>query len=171
MSYEIAVVIPPIDNTDTGAWQDLYEMIEQGGEPPAVLQSFHDTITRRYPCLSRLSDADIESGVWSSAPLLSGFGNRTAVLSIQFPRSDEVVPFVFETARSLGLAVFDWQTKLIHRADGLKDLELASEGVETLKLPTLRQILDAAKALTPDGGPGFLILERARSSVSYKLCR
>ncbi len=90
----------------------------------------------------------------------SGFGPKAAVLAIQFPHSETVVPFVVDTARTFGLAVFDWQTKLIHRADGIAELELSSEGVAPLKRPTFQQILDAAEALTPDGGPGFLILER-----------
>lgn len=39
MSYDIAVVIPPIAGTDAAAWKDLGAMIEQGGAPPALLRS------------------------------------------------------------------------------------------------------------------------------------
>jgi hypothetical protein len=161
MSYDIAVVIPPIADRDATSWQGLDAMIELVGEPPALLQFFYDAVTRRYPCLSKLSDAESENGVWSSAPLRSGFESRAAVLAIQFPHAEVVVPFVVDTARPLGLTVFDWQTKLVHRPDGLVDLELASEDVTPLKRPTLHQILDAAQNLTPEGGPGFLVLERA----------
>ncbi len=65
-----------------------------------------------------------------------GFGPNVATLAIQFPLAEAVVPFVIETARSFRMSVFDWQTKLIHRADGLADLELSSEGVTQLKRPS-----------------------------------
>jgi hypothetical protein len=161
MSYDIAVVIPPIAETDAAAWQSLDAMIEQAGAPPVPLQSLYDAVTLRYPCLSELSDEDSENGVWSSAPLWGDFGRHAAVLAIQFPHAEAVVPFVVETARSLGLTVLDWQAKLVHRPDGIKDLELSSEGNAVHRLPAYHQIIAAAEALTPDGGPGFLILERA----------
>jgi hypothetical protein len=161
MSYDIAVMIPPVADIDGASWQGLDAIIEQGGAPPALLQSFDDAVTRRYTCLSELSEADSENGVWSSAPLWGGFGPHAAILSIQFPHADAVAAFVADEARQLGLTVFDWQTKLVHRPDGVADLELASEDVTPLKRPTLHQILDAAQNLTPEGGPGFLVLERA----------
>jgi hypothetical protein len=160
MSYDIAVVIPRIDEADATAWQALDAMIEQGGAPPALLKTFYDTVTLHYPCLSTLSDGEDETGVWSSAPLWGEFGSRAAMLPIQFPHAEVVVPFVIETSRPLGLTVFDWQTKLVHRPDGIKDLELSSEGAAVHKRPAYHQIIAAAEALTPDGGPGFMILER-----------
>ena len=161
MSYDLAIACSPIADTDASAWHGIDRLIEDKGEPPEILRAFYEAITRRYPCLSMLSDEDGESGVWSSAPLWGEFGTRAAVLPVQFPRADEVVPFVVEMARSLGLTVFDWQTKLVLRADGIEGLELTSEDVAPLKRPALHQIMDAALALTPDGGPGFLVLERA----------
>jgi hypothetical protein len=160
MSYDIAIVIPPIADMDASAWQELDRLIEEQGEPPDLLRVFYQTLVQRYPCLSMLGD-DEDSGVWSSAPLWSDFGPMAATLAIQYPHAEAVVPFVIETARSLGLTAFDWQTKLVHRPGGFADLELSSEGVAPFRHPTLQQIMDAAQTLTPDGGPGFLTLERA----------
>lgn len=162
MSYDIAILATDaLPSSDASAWPLLEAQLQQEGEAPQIFRQAYDRIVERYPCISTLSDAETESGVWSSGPLWSGFGPNVASLSIQFPHAEAVVPFVVETARSLGLTVFDWQTKLVHRADGIKGLELTSEDAAIHKLPTMQQIWDAAAALTPDGGPAFLILERA----------
>lgn len=160
MSYDLAILTAAIPSSDAAAWPLLDSHLEETGNAEAVFRKFYDMLVRRYPCLSTLSDAESESGVWSSAPLWSGFGPKAGTLAIQFPHADAVVPFVIDTARGFGFTVFDWQTKLIHRADGIADLELAIENVTPLKRPTMQQIWDAAAALNPDGGPGFLILER-----------
>jgi hypothetical protein len=97
-------------------------------------------------------------GWWSDGPLWNNFGQLTAHLAIQYPRSDEVAPVVVETARALGLSVFDGWTKQIHRPDGVKGLVLTLEGRPAFPAPALRQIEDSVDDLTPRGGPGFMDL-------------
>jgi hypothetical protein len=166
MSYDVAIVATDIVSADADAWLRLDALIEQQGDAPLQFQRLHDRIVARYPCLSMLSDEAAEDCVWSSGPLWSGFSPVAAVLSIRHPRADEVVPFVVETARSLGLSVFDWTTRHIHRPDGIDGLDLSVEDRFPHLKPTLQQVLDAVRSLTPDGGPGFLTLDRAGSGYA-----
>lgn len=163
MSYDIAVLATDIATTDAQAWLELDALTEQRGKPPPVFRQIHDIIIARYPDITTLSDEAADDGVWSSGPLWNNFSPAAAVLALRHSRADEVVPFVVETARSLGLPVFDWTTRHIHRPNGIADLELTLEDRFPHFRPTLQQVLDAARSLIPDGGPGFLILDRAGS--------
>jgi hypothetical protein len=161
MSYGIAVVASPIPAGDAQAWSELDRLIDDEGPAPAVFRALHDRLTARYPCLSSLPDDQIDDGVWSDGPLWNNFSKRAAVLGISYSRVEEVLPFVIDTATALGLSVFDWPANQIHRADGLKDLTLTVENQRDLRGPTLPQVEAAVDALTPHGGPGFLVLEGA----------
>lgn len=163
MSYDIAILTTDIESSDAAAWSELDALIKQQGEPLAVFRQLHDALVARYPDIGTLSDDMADDGVWSSGPLWSGFGLVAAVLSIRNSRADEVVPFVVERARALDLSVFDWTTRHLHRSEGLAGLELTVEERFPHAAPTLQQVTDAIRSLTPDGGPGFLILERAGS--------
>lgn len=159
MSYTVAVVVPPIPDHDDEAWQALDALIEQQGPAPSVFQTLHDRLTARYPCLCSLPDDQIDDGVWSDGPLWNNFGHRAAVLGMVYSRADEVSPFLIETAISLDLAVFDWTTNQVHRPSGLNGLALTVEDKPQLRAPSLQQVHAAVDALSPKGGPAFLILE------------
>jgi hypothetical protein len=116
MSYNVAIVVPPVPAEDRAAWSEVDELIEQQGPRPAVFLQLHDRLTARYPCMCAVPDDRIDDTVWSDGPLLNNFGHRAAVLGISHPRVDEVLPFLIETANALGLVVFDWATGMIHRA-------------------------------------------------------
>jgi hypothetical protein len=166
MSYDVAIVATDIVSADADAWLRLDAQIEQQGDAPPQFQRLHDQIVPRYPCLSMLSDEAAKDCVWSSGPLWSEFGSAAAVLAIRYPRADEVVPFVVETARSLGLSVFDWTSRQVHRPDGIDGLDLSVEDHFLHLKPTLQQVLDAVRSLTPDSRPGFLRLDRAGSGYA-----
>ena len=163
MSYDVVIAALAISEIDAAAWSALDALIEQQGDAPPQFRRLHDQIVARYPCLSTLSDEAADDGVWSSGPLWGEFGPAAAHLAIRHSRADEVVPFVVEVARSLGLSDFDWTTRHIHRPEGLAGLELTVEDRFPHVAPTRQQVLDAVRSLTPDGGPGFLTLERAGS--------
>jgi hypothetical protein len=166
MSYAIAVVAPPIPAGDAQAWDVLDGLIDDEGPAPAVFRTLHDQLTARYPCLSSLPDDQIDDGVWSDGPLWNNFSRQAAVLGISYSRVEEVLPYVIEIATALGLSVFDWPANQIHRADGLKGLTLTVENQRDLGRPTLPQVEAAVDALTPHGGPGYLVLEGAEHNYA-----
>lgn len=159
MSYDIAIVAPPIPEDDAAAWPALETAIAMPGGAHASLLELHDRLVRRYPCLSTLGDDDLEAGVWASGPIGVAFEQPVAVLAIQRPRVDEVVPIVVDEASTLGLVVFDWQTRHVYRPEGDSTLTLTLEGGAAFRGPTKRQMIAASAALDPDCGPGFLIVE------------
>jgi hypothetical protein len=159
MSYDIAIVAAPIPADDAEAWSILNSLISHAGTAPPVFRMLHDRLVERYPCISSLPDDEIDEGVWSNGPLWNNFGHRAAVLAISYSRVGEVLPFVVQSATTLGLAVFDWSARQISRADGFKGLTLTVEEQHPLAAPTLNQLNSAVDALTQASGPGFLIIE------------
>ncbi len=117
MSYNVAVVVPPIPADDTAAWGVVDGLLEQNGLRPAVFQELHDRLTARYPCMCSVPDDQIDDTVWSDGPLINNFGHRAAVLGMSHSRVEEVLPFLVETANTLGLVVFDWATESVYRAE------------------------------------------------------
>lgn len=115
MSYNVAVVIPPIPSNDKDAWQELDALIDAKGEPPEVFKELHDRLTAKYPCICSLSDDEVDDGVWSDGPLWNDFGHRAAVLGMVYSRVEEVLPFLVRTANEFGLVVFDWGGPSIYR--------------------------------------------------------
>lgn len=115
VSYNVAIVIPPIHACDSEAWDAVDALIEAEGMRPSLFEDLHDKLTARYPCICDLPDDEIYEGVWSDGPLIDNFGHRAAVLGISYSRVDEVLPFLIFTANAMGLAVFDWATAKIHR--------------------------------------------------------
>jgi hypothetical protein len=115
MSYNVAICIEPISSSDKEAWQQLDALIDAEGETPAVFKKLHDRLTAKYPCICTLSDDEVDDGVWSDGPLWNNFGHRAAVLGMIYPRVEEVLPFLVETANALGLVVFDWGGPSIYR--------------------------------------------------------
>lgn len=116
MSYNVAIVIPPVPEDDTEAWTVVNGLIEQEGPRPAVFQELHDRLTARYPCMCAVPDDQIDGTVWSDGPLINNFLQRAAVLGISHSRVEEVLSFLVETANAMGLVLFDWATKRIYRA-------------------------------------------------------
>jgi hypothetical protein len=116
MSYNVAIVIPPVPSDDAVAWATVNGLIDEEGPRPAIFQKLHDQLTAKYPCMCSVPDDKIDDTVWSDGPLINNFGHRAAVLGMSYSRVDEVLPFLVKTANSLGLIVFDWGTKTIYRA-------------------------------------------------------
>lgn len=159
MSYAFAIVLPPISETDSDAWKELDDLIAESGSPPEAFRVLHDKLVAVHPCICSLPDEEVDDGVWSDGPIWNNFAKRAAVLGLVFSRVDEVLPFVVETATALGMSVFDWQTAHIHRPDGIRGINLTVEDQPLFPSPTLAQIQATVDALTPNGGPGFLIVE------------
>ena len=82
VSYNIAVVVPPIPPYDKEAWAEIDGLIRQAGDPPSVFRELHDARTARYPCICALPEDRVDEAVWSDGPLWNNFGHRAAVLGI-----------------------------------------------------------------------------------------
>jgi len=100
---------------DDAAWEAVDRLIDTKGAVPQVFRELHDKLTMRYPCICTLPDDKVDEGVWSDGPLWNNFGHRVAVLGISYSRVEVVLPFVVQTANSLGLTVFDWGGPIIYR--------------------------------------------------------
>ncbi len=117
MSYNVAVVVPPVPADEAEAWAALDELIEQPGPRPAVFQELHDQLTARYPCMCAVPEDQIDDTVWSDGPLINNFLDRAAVLGMSYSRVEEVLPFLVGTANALRLTVFDWAAGRVYRAE------------------------------------------------------
>lgn len=108
MSYVIHVWEHPVPATLEEADGILGELLDETspGKQPR-LAALVNALWERYP---RDLDTDREDPVWSDGSLAKGYdGLPVVTLGIMTPHLDEVVPFVAQTANSLGLVVFDLQ--------------------------------------------------------------
>ena len=108
MSYNVAILKPPVPEDDTAAWEAMRELAQRQpqGEVPQVFNELIDRLTQRYPCICDLPDDQVDDGAWSDGPLRNNATPAITVLGIAFPKVEEVQPFVIQTANSLGLVVF-----------------------------------------------------------------
>ncbi|KAI9133165.1 hypothetical protein [Acaryochloris sp. CCMEE 5410] len=117
MSYNVAVALKPIPSNEQDAWEWVNRMAELDNDsPPQVFHDLIDVLTSRYPCICNLDDELVDvQGVWSDGPLRDNITLVAPVLGIVYSKVDEVLPFLIETANSLELTVFDWNTEKIYR--------------------------------------------------------
>jgi len=117
MSYNIAIVIPPIPEDDEEAFRLFKALRSEVGPRPAVFQELHDRLTARYPCSSMMPEAEIDNTVWSDGPIIDNFKRRVAVLGVRyFAGGEQVVAFIVDEAHKLGLSVYDWGSNRVYRA-------------------------------------------------------
>jgi hypothetical protein len=116
MSYNVAIVVPPVALDDPTAWSELDGLIDAAGTVPPVFETLLERLTSRYPCICDLDDERVDDGVWSDGPLAGNLGCRASVLGIVHSRVDDVLPFLVAESLRLGLVVFDWGTGTVHRA-------------------------------------------------------
>jgi hypothetical protein len=117
MSYNVALAREPVPANDAEAWAWIGTAAETpDAAPPQVFHDLVDCLTARHPCICDLADDVVDDlGVWSDGPLRNNIMLKAPVLGVVYSRVDDVLPFLIETANSLGLTVFDWATDTIHR--------------------------------------------------------
>jgi len=157
MSYDLIVCCDVSNSHDAIVWSQLDDLLLEQGEGPAILHQIADLLMDKYPC--EREGGDSNSDVFSSEPLSDCISKNALSLPMAFSRAKEVIPFVVETAHRLNLFVLDPQYEWIYRLDGIKQLNLTIENKPVFSSPTLMQMQDLVDALTPDGGPGFMIVE------------
>lgn len=117
MSYNVAILRPPVSDDDAVAWKAMFEIAGAmpEGDVPQVFHQLIDRLTERYPCLCDLTDDEVDDGAWSDGPLRNNATHAITILGIASPQVEEVQPFVVRTANELGLVVFDEQLGGIYR--------------------------------------------------------
>lgn len=165
MSYSIGLLLESTTTDDSKTFQQfdkLTETDEFDESPHPTFVDVHADLIRRFPCMSEMSDEEIDNCVWSDGPLINNFSERHGSLNFSFPTVETVLPFVLEIAHKYGVTVLDWQTETIHRPG---DLVLMAENDTPRRNPTVDQINSIVDQLTPNGGPGFAVLSAVRDYV------
>lgn len=105
MSYNVAVIIPPLPADDVEAWNAANEIIAEDRKEkkprPEVFQKLYDRLTAKFPCICSVPDDQVDDTVWSDGPLINNFLHRAAVLGMSSPK--EALPFLIKTTDALGL--------------------------------------------------------------------
>lgn len=122
MSYIILITRKDIPKIDKLAWVLLDKLVlrEKKKKPNQDFITLIEKLTSKYQCISKLSDDDLDNGVWSDGPLINNAGHDITTLSLVNNKVDEVLPFIISMANKNGFVVFDKQTSIIHRVDDKK---------------------------------------------------
>ena len=123
MSYTISITRNDIPKNDKQAWKFLEEIYQtDSGKPSKDFIDLIKRLTKKYPCICDLSEAQVDDGVWSDGPLVNNAGDKITTLGVVYSQVENVIPFIIETSNTLGFVVFDRQTGLINRPN--KDITL-----------------------------------------------
>lgn len=108
MSFVVQIWAHPIPDTFEQAVQLASDLPRVTCPPQPAFRLLARQLTSRYPCITELDDDD-PAAVWTDGPLDGVTDKATLGLGIVTEHLDEVLPFVIETATSMGLVVFDGQ--------------------------------------------------------------
>lgn len=117
MSYVLQIWQTPVPATvnEAGAICSQLQRRREAHRPEyAELAS---RLVARYPDIGDLDEED-GSDVWTDGPLSANARAPVFGVGVQTHALNEVVPFVIESARALGLLVYDTQSGRVHLADG-----------------------------------------------------
>jgi len=157
--YSVALLTPPLAESDPEALETLAARIEEEGPAPECLREFHKRLGERFPSSSANTQTGPEDGTYMDGGVRASYSRRAAVVSTSARNAEYAMPVILRIAFDLGLSVYEQATGYIHRPEGLRGATLKVESWPPMPGPTRRQIHDTVDRLTPDGGPGFLCLE------------
>lgn len=136
-------------------------------------------LTARHPCITTLDDEDPDA-VWSDGPLNGKTARAVYGIGVQTDFVSAVVPFVVETAKALGLMVYDMQAGEAHLPDG-SVLTLPGQSPVVFAKPTPSETLESRRQvfqLLQDGlrpvmeAHGFKFAKsNTRFGKKYKQCK
>lgn len=125
MSWLVEIVAGPVPSQIDAAWEFLEELRdecdlhEEPSELSQEMMELYRRLTARYPCIMENSDSP-----WSDGPLINNFGEKLTAVGIVTSRIAEALPFLIQTATSMGFTVFDGGDEMIHRPKDWKRSEL-----------------------------------------------
>lgn len=110
--------IYPTELATTVAMLDALRLRRPGPNP--LFTEFARRLTARHPCITSPDSDDLDESelAWGDGPLDGRADAAVYAIGLNRARLDEVLPFVRETARELGLSVFDEQAGHAWLANG-----------------------------------------------------
>lgn len=117
MSYVLQIWRTPIPVSVSEADDICSRLQREGAAPRPEYTELAARLVARYADIGDL-DEDDDPGVWTDGPLAANAGASVFGVGVQTHALGEVVPFVIETARALGLLVYDFQAGAVYLADG-----------------------------------------------------
>lgn len=186
MSYVLLIWRTPVP-ISVGEAGDICSRLQRGGATSwPEYAELASRLVARHPDIGDL-DEDDDQGVWTDGPLAANARAPVFGLGIQTHALGEVVPFVIESARALGLLVYDGQAGTVHLADG-RVLGVVQPAIEPATVPsqtsafvTRAQVRRALRAVLgpaltgygfePDNGDHDFVLhaDAARFDVQFSL--
>lgn len=119
MSYDLAVwegAAPAGDAAADARFAELVEGLEGGDdtEPTETIRAFVFRLTERYPMSGHgTPDGAADTSPWATEPLLDSAFGPNVYVTITYAAAAEVAPFCVDTARDLGLVVYDPQQECV----------------------------------------------------------
>jgi hypothetical protein len=128
MSYTIDLIIEELPFDEKEAWNRVESLREKyygdEREKSPLFLELYKNITKVYPCLCSYADDDpaMDESPWADGPMINNFANEMGMLAIVYSKVDDVVPFVINEAKRLGITVVDGQDGKIHRPRSSEDI-------------------------------------------------
>ena len=119
MSYVLKIWESPLPASVIDADRICTALQLGGGAANPKYLELAARLTARYPDINdRDDDDDDDPGVWTDGPLAGNARSAVLGIGVQTHALGEVLPFLIESARALGLLVYDTQAAALHLADG-----------------------------------------------------
>lgn len=134
MSYILQIWQTPVPTTIGEAGDICSRLQRASAAPRPEYAELVSHLVARHPDIGDL-DEDDDAGVWTDGPLAANARAPVFGVGVQTHALSEVVPFVIDCARALGLLVYDAQSGLVHLADG-RVLGVVHRAIEPAPLPS-----------------------------------
>ncbi len=121
MSFTVDLIPGGLPEDEKEAWKTLEEMrksyYDDSSQKEDRLIQLHNILTKKYPCLCSYDDDDpeMDNSPWADGPMIDNFASKMGMLAVVYSKVDEVIPFILESALSLGITVVDGQSEKIYR--------------------------------------------------------
>lgn len=158
MSYVLQLWSHPVEWRYPGTLDEVLAMLAVLDRRRVEEPRFRELarrLTARHPCISAPESDELDESelAWSDGPLDGRCDTAVYGIGLASGRLDEVLPFVRDTARELGLSVYDDQDGKAHLANGLILDVHRGEVARVFRMPALGhdlpdkdQLLDRVEA-------------------------
>ncbi|MFY7856770.1 MAG: hypothetical protein ACOVQT_11560 [Rubrivivax sp.] len=117
MSYVLQIWSFPVPQSVAQAAEILNDLNQRPAKPQTQFLELARRLTARHPCITTLDDED-ERAVWADGPLDGRTDRPVWSVGVLSAHVADLMPFVVETATSLGFVVYDNQAAACHLPGG-----------------------------------------------------